>query len=135
MGEAYGSGIPLGYVAIQSNSHTPGAKERLLRQLLLSLRERWKIHAKITLSDKDFGEINAMRGVWPEAKHQLCFWHVLRAAKKRLAILRRMPGPYNADAAHREFHWISTEFLPVAQGGTSVCARKRAVHCPTCYSR
>lgn len=133
MGEAYGSGLPLAYVAIQSNSHTPGAKERLLHQLLLSLREQWKIHAKITLSDKDFGEINAMRGVWPDAKHQLCFWHVLRAVKKRMAILRRMPGPYNADTAHREFHWISTEFLPVAQGGTSVRACKLTLNHLTFY--
>lgn len=124
MGEAYGSGLPLAYIAIQSNSHTPGAKEKLLRQLLLSLRDQWKIRAKITLTDKDFGEINAMRSVWPKAKHQLCFWHALRAAKKCLAILRRMPGPYNVDAAHSEFHWISMEFLPVAQGGTAVRAQR-----------
>lgn len=105
---------------MQSNSHTPGAKERLIRQLLLSLREKWGIKARITLTDKDFSEINAMRSVFPEAKHQLCFWHVLRAVKKRFAILRRMPGYYDVKAAHEEFHWISSTFIPIAQGGTLV---------------
>jgi hypothetical protein len=34
----------------------------------------------ITLTDKDWAEINACLAEYPDAKHQLCFWHVLRAA-------------------------------------------------------
>lgn len=99
-----------------------GGKEALLTDFLKHFRDVWGISAiAFTLSDKDSTEINAFRAVWPKAKHQLCYWHCNKAVKKRLAILRRMPGPYNAEAARREFPFISKDFVPFAQqkGGTT----------------
>ncbi|THH03045.1 hypothetical protein EW146_g10517, partial [Bondarzewia mesenterica] len=58
LGEVQGSGLPLGYLLIQSNAATHGAKENLLRQLLRHVRKK-KIKPSFTLSDKDFAEINA----------------------------------------------------------------------------
>jgi hypothetical protein len=75
----------------------------------------WDIQPLFTLTDKDWSEINAFMAQYPEAKHQLCFWHALRAIKTRLAILRRAPAPYNVKLAHSEFDWIDQSFVPINQ--------------------
>lgn len=108
--------MPLGYLLIQSSSTaTAGGKERFLRRFLSHFRRVWKVRAIITLTDKDWAEINAFMAEYPEAKHQLCFWHALRAIKKRLAILRRMPAHYDVKSAHSEFEWINLNFVPIGQ--------------------
>lgn len=56
-----------------------------------------------------------MRRVFPEATHQICYWHTLRAVKQRLAVLRRQPAPYDADKAHRDFDFIDQTFVPIGQ--------------------
>ncbi len=116
LGETYGKGLPLGYVLVQSNGGGKTyAKERLLSQFLAFIRDVWGIQAIITLSDKDPNEIAALRKCFPDAKHQMCFWHNVRAIKTRLAILRRTPGPYNAAQAKAEFPWIDENFVPINQ--------------------
>jgi hypothetical protein len=108
--------MPLGYLLIQSSGDgATGGKERLIRQLLHHFHKVWKVRAIITLTDKDWSEINAFLAEYPDAKHQLCFWHALRAIKQRLAILRRAPAYYNATLAHEEFNWIDPKFVPIAQ--------------------
>jgi hypothetical protein len=49
-----------------------GSKQLVLERFLDQLKKRG-VKPKFTLSDKDWSEINAMREVWPNAKHQLCF--------------------------------------------------------------
>lgn len=93
----------------------PGAKEQFLGDFLVYIRSTWGIRAIFTLTDKDWAEINAFLRAHPEAKHQLCFWHALRALKQRLAILRRRPAHYDVDKARSEFSWIDPTFVPVAQ--------------------
>jgi hypothetical protein len=92
-----------------------GGKENFLHQLLTHFNTVWKVHALITLTDKDWSKINAFLAKYPNAKHQLCFWHVLRAIKTRLAILRRVPAHYAVKSAHAEFNWIDEKFVPVSQ--------------------
>lgn len=120
LGETYGSGLPLGYVLIRLDNAAPGAKERSIRALLRYIRKMWKIRAIVTLTDKDWGEINAFLAEYPEAKHQLCFWHCLRAIKKRLSILRRAPAHYNVGEAMKEFIFIKADFVPVGQSKNPV---------------
>lgn len=115
LGEVYGSGCPLGYLLIQSKSGEPGGKERYISELLDYFNKKWKLKALITLTDKDISEINAFLKVFPDAKHQLCFWHCLRAIKTRLSILRRKPKYYDVKEAKMEFPWIDEKFLPLAQ--------------------
>ena len=116
LGETYGSGCPLGYLLIQSSGDTEeGGKERYLRDLLSYVKDTWNLCALITLTDKDLSEINAFLAVYPEAKHQLCFWHCLRAVKTRLSILRRRPKHYDVLEAKKEFDWIDETFVPSAQ--------------------
>ncbi|KAG6818800.1 hypothetical protein H0H93_001521 [Arthromyces matolae] len=117
LGEVYGSGCPLGYVLVRSltSDANPGAKERFLADFLTHIKRKWTLSPTITLTDKDFSEINAFTKVFPNAKHQLCFWHCLRAIKTRLSILRRKPKHYNVLEAMKEFDFIDEKFVPLAQ--------------------
>ncbi|OCH85783.1 hypothetical protein OBBRIDRAFT_857739, partial [Obba rivulosa] len=113
--EAYRSGLPIGFLLIRSNDGEKHGKEKLISQFLQHIRTNWKISPKFTLSDKDYLEIHAMREQFPEAKHQLCYWHAARAVKTRLLVLRRAPAPYNVVQARKEFPDLDPNFVPVGQ--------------------
>ena len=116
LGEVYGSGCPLGYLLIQSaKDGKENGKQRYIEELLDHFKRAWKLKPIFTLTDKDMGEINAFLAKFPDAKHQLCFWHCLRAIKIRLSILRRRPQYYDAKRAKKEFDWIDLDFVPVSQ--------------------
>ncbi|KAG6824654.1 hypothetical protein H0H92_006195 [Tricholoma furcatifolium] len=117
LGEIYGSGCPLGYLLLHTSNGNSGAKERYLTEFLKAFQNACETDFKpiITLSDKDLSEINALRAVFTESKHQLCFWHCLRAIKQRLSILRRRPKYYHVLEAKHEFDWIDASFVPIAQ--------------------
>jgi FPC/CPF motif-containing protein YcgG len=112
---AHGSGIPLAYCLIQTSPNaTAGAKQAILTSFLGELR-KLGIMPEFTLSDKDWSEINAMKEVWPRAKHQLCFWHALRALKQRLSKNKITPAAYDPKEAQHEFSFINSSFVPLAQ--------------------
>ena len=112
---AEGSGVPLAYLMIQTSKEAgKGAKEQILRSFLQKLKDAG-VEPEFTLTDKDWSEINAMRAVWPNAKHQLCLWHGLHALKQRLAKNKDPPVYYDADGAHSTFPFISPDFVPLAQ--------------------
>lgn len=118
MGERRGSGLVLGYLLVRRTGKgkpEANAKASIIEEWLHHFRDQYSLDALFTLSDKDPSEIAAMGSVWPKAKHQLCFWHFLRALKKRLSILRRQPAYYNAEAAHQQFSWIDKDFVPRGQ--------------------
>ena len=103
MAEVKGSGVPLAFLLIStSKDAAPLAKQTVLEQFLRRLKDKG-VNPKFTLSDKDWSEINAMHSVWPTAKHQLCFWHALRAVKQHLAKNREAPGPYDANSEHHGY--------------------------------
>ncbi|KAG6818261.1 hypothetical protein H0H93_006436 [Arthromyces matolae] len=115
IGEVYGSGCPLGYLFLHATNGDSGAKERFITDFLNYFRRNCNLEPIITLTDKDFSEINAFRKVFPDAKHQLCFWHCLRAIKTRLSVLRRRPKYYDVLEAKKEFDWIDESFVPISQ--------------------
>ena len=56
-------------------------------------------------------EIGASRRVWPNAKHQLCWWHQREAVRRWLK--GNLPtSPYNAQRAAHEHAFIDTTFKP-----------------------
>ena len=59
-------------------------------------------------------EINALKHIWPQAKHQLCLWHILRALKRQLS-QNQNPGSYSASEAHDAFPDINLSFVPLGQ--------------------
>ncbi len=111
----YGSGLPLGYLLLCSDGSEKGRKERYFRQFLTVICDKWHLDTVFTVTDKDWSEINACQAIFPDVKHQLCYWHCLRSVKTRLSILRRMPAHYNVDEAHMEFLWICSDFVPIRQ--------------------
>lgn len=65
-------------------------------------------------------EIGASRRIWPEAKHQLCWWH------QREALRRRLKGPlptsiYNSQRAKHEHAFISLTFKPYGRADPNDC--------------
>ncbi|KAF5343906.1 hypothetical protein D9758_012133 [Tetrapyrgos nigripes] len=117
LGEVYGSGCPLGFLLLQSpQSGEAGVKEKYIYSFLEHFKLRYDLCPAFTLSDKDLSEINAFLKSFPDAKHQLCLWHCLRAVKQRLSILHRPPKVYNVTEARNEFgDAINRDFVPVGQ--------------------
>ena len=59
-------------------------------------------------------EIGASRRVWPDAKHQLCWWHQREAIRKR--IKGNLPtSAYNSQRANREHAFIDVNFQPTSR--------------------
>lgn len=115
LGEIYGSGLPLGFLLVKNNNGAAGGTQRCLEAFIGHFTEAWNLVPITTHTDKNASEINSFRTTIPESKHQLCFWHALRAVRSRLKILRRQPRYYNVEDARREFLWISKDFLPTTQ--------------------
>lgn len=63
-------------------------------------------------ANKDFAEISAFGKTWPDAKIQLCWWHLSCAVMQRLAKASLRTSEYDANAPHEEFHFIPTTFHP-----------------------
>jgi hypothetical protein len=97
-----GEGLPLSYLFITSKANAaPHTKHTVLIEWMRAFRALG-VDPEFTLSDKDQSEINALKHVWPQAKHQLCLWHLLRALKRRLS-QNGHPISYNALEAHSTF--------------------------------
>ena len=112
-----GEGLPLSYLFITTEANAaPHTKQNALIEWFKALR-LLEITPRFTMSDKDQSEINALREVWPDAKHQLCFWHTLRAIKRRLS-QNEPPGLYNALEANAKFKEIDLGFVPLGQMST-----------------
>ncbi|SAL97325.1 hypothetical protein [Absidia glauca] len=63
--------------------------------------------------DKDPAEISAIATTWGEHTVRLCLWHLNRDVDKKLAAKRgRLGQIYDAEAAHAEFDFVDTQFLP-----------------------
>jgi len=109
-----GEGLPLAYLFITTEANAAShTKEKALVAWMEAISSLG-IDPQFTLSDKDQSEISALRQVWPNAKHQLCLWHVLRALKRRLS-QNGNPGSYNALEAHHAFPDIDPAFVPLGQ--------------------
>jgi hypothetical protein len=83
-----GEGLPRCYLLITSKANAaPHAKHAALIDWVRAFRALGA-DPQFTLSDKDQSEINALKYLWPQAKHQLCLWHLLRSLKRRLSQYR-----------------------------------------------
>jgi hypothetical protein len=75
------------------------------------LRDKYGVVPRFVHSDKDMAEIGMSQRVWPDAKVQLCWWHIRKAVRSRLQ--GNLPtSPYNIERAHREYAFIKKDFLP-----------------------
>ena len=49
---------------------------------------------------------------WADSKHQLCWWHLRKAIRERMAKNKLSTTPYNAVHACSEFRFINSAFAP-----------------------
>lgn len=114
--EIDGVGFPLGYALLTASEEiSEGAKTHAIENFLSHFKERG-ISPTFVHTDKDMAEVSAIHTVWPNTKIQLCFWHVLRALKKRLAEASKKTKGYRAKDANMEFDFISTNFVSALTG-------------------
>lgn len=70
--------------------------------------------------------------IWPDTKHQLCFWHAVRALKQHLCKNKETPAPYNTATTNREFPFIDVSFIPAGQcaaAGTNLVCTLFLIYC------
>ena len=114
-----GEGLPLSFLFVVTSAEAPPhTKERVLVNWMAALKTLG-IAPEFTFSDKDQKEINALRQFWPTAKHQLCFWHVQQALKRRLVSNQEPPAYYRSMDAKKIFPFIDPTFLPLGQMPTN----------------
>lgn len=116
--EANGKALPMLFLFIETTAlAAPNAKRRKIAECLQFIKPHC-LNLKFTLSDKDVQEIGAVEDVFPELKHQLCYWHVLRYISDRKNDNTR-PRPYDARAAHRIFNFIDSSWVQPRQAAAS----------------
>lgn len=86
-----------------------------LTSWLRQIRSKYNINPRFIHTDKDIAEIKAAQAVWPDSKHQLCWWHLKRAITTRLNKNKLSTTPYDANIAHSEFNFIDLEFRPTGK--------------------
>ncbi|KAJ6602810.1 hypothetical protein DFH09DRAFT_1270635 [Mycena vulgaris] len=115
MGEHDGAGFPLSYLLLSTaSSIDQGKRTRALTAWAKCVRDTYGIIAKFTHVDKDMAEIGMLKDVW-NAKISLCWWHLRRAVRTRLANAKLATTPYDPGRAHAEFSFIDVAFVPLGQ--------------------
>ena len=106
------TGFPLSYCLLSTaDSIEIGKRSKALKAWASCLKEKYGIIPKIAHTDKDMAEIGMLRDVW-DPKVQLCWWHLRKAVRNRLATNKLTTTPYNALRAKTEFPWIDIAFVP-----------------------
>jgi len=102
-----------------------GKRTQALEAWCTVLRNKYGVIPKFVHVDKDMAEIGMVRTVWPTAKIQLCWWHLRKAVRERLAKGKLSTTPYDSQQAKMEFTFIDTAFQPLGipdpgdfEGGT-----------------
>ncbi|KAF7378400.1 SWIM-type domain-containing protein [Mycena sanguinolenta] len=117
MGEYDNAGFPLSYLLLSTASSISQGKRRMaLTTWATCLRVAYGVTARFTHVDKDMAEIRMLKDVW-NAKISLCWWHLRRAVRTRLASSKLATTPYDAAQANAEFSFIiiDVRFVPLGQ--------------------
>jgi hypothetical protein len=113
IGEVDGFGVPLAYCLLSTaTSIAKDKRTQALSAFFSAARDKYNLNPDVIHTDKDMAEVNAAHIVWPSSKHQLCWWHLRKAVRTRLAKNSLSTVPYHPFDAEREFGFIDVEFLP-----------------------
>ncbi|KIO18476.1 hypothetical protein M407DRAFT_48553, partial [Tulasnella calospora MUT 4182] len=110
--EGNGQGILIGFIyttAMDGTAKT-GAKLWLLIDFLEFFKARCP-RILFTLTDKEKAEINAFQKVWPEAKHQCCYWYAIQYLETHLSE-NKPPAFYDPREAWMKFDFIDPTWAP-----------------------
>lgn len=112
MAEHDGAGFPLSYCLISTAaSMDQGKRTKALAAWAKCIHDRYGVNPVFMHVDKDMAEIGCSREVW-DAKISLCWWHLRRAVRTRLAKAKLATTPYNIKRACQEFDFIDDGFFP-----------------------
>jgi hypothetical protein len=112
MAEHDGAGYPIAYCLLSTaTSIEIGKRTKALNAWASRLRDEYGIYPDFCHLDKDMGEIGMARGVW-KAKLQLCWWHMRKAIRERLAKNKLSTTPYHVARAQEQFAFIDPHFRP-----------------------
>jgi hypothetical protein len=116
----YGSGYPIAYLIMKVDTTVPNDQESqriAVLKLFFQTMKNQGLNPTFMFCDKDRSEINAIEATWHNNDNpilRLCLWHLKRAVKFKLQSQKPHILPvYDAQAAHSEFPFVDTNFLPV----------------------
>lgn len=113
MAEYDNAGFPLSYCLLSTaTSMEIGKRTKALTAWATCVRDKYGIEPEFAHVDKDMAEIAMLRRVWRGIKIQICWWHLRKAVRERLAKRKLSTTPYNAQRAHQQFPFIDTTFVP-----------------------
>lgn len=95
LAEVDGTGVPIAYTFAKPTGAKVANTSAPLTKLLFILLQRVRQAGFLPSffgCDKDTAEIVAIKSVFPLVKVQLCYWHVLRAMKQKLAANKQTAG-------------------------------------------
>ncbi|KAG6863348.1 hypothetical protein C0991_006561, partial [Blastosporella zonata] len=116
MAEHDNAGFPLSYCLLSTASAVDqGKRTKALTAWAVCLKAAYDVSPMFVHVDKDMAEISMAQKVWGSAKISLCWWHLRRAVRARLANGKLATSPYNAQRAHAEFDFIDLSFGPVGR--------------------
>src|ERR1700761_7878209 len=106
------AGFPLSYCLLTTASSIEEQKRlKALELWAVILRDKYDVRPRFVHTDKDMAEIGASRRTWTESKHQLCWWHLREAIKRRFK--GNLPtSVYHPQRAAREHPFINPSFTP-----------------------
>jgi len=112
MAEHDNAGFPLTYCLLSTATAIDHHKRlKALVAWTTCLRRMYGINPIFAHVDKDMAEIGCLREVW-NAKISLCWWHLRRAVRTRLAKAKLSTTLYDVKRAHEEFPFIDMSFMP-----------------------
>jgi len=112
MGEHDNAGFPLTYCLLSTTTAIDqGKRTKALMAWSCCLRDLYGVEPTFIHTDKDMAEIGCSKAVW-KAKINLCWWHLRRAVRTRLAKAKLSTTAYNMERAREEYAFISTNFKP-----------------------
>ena len=122
LGEYDNAGFPLSYCLLSTVAATEiGKRTKALTAWGTVLREKYGVIPQFVHVDKDMAEIGSCRKTWPQAKIQLCWWHLRKAVRTRLQLAKLSTTPYNVERARGEFRFISAGFQPSGKADAKEC--------------
>lgn len=106
------AGFPLSYCLLtMATAMNVQKRLKALESWIVILRDQYGVVPRFVHTDKDMVEIGASRRTWPASKHQLCWWHLHEAVKRRLK--GNLPtSVYHPQWATCEHSFIKPSFIP-----------------------
>jgi hypothetical protein len=118
MAEHDNAGFPLSYCLLSTaTAIDDGKRTRSLTAWANCLKEAYGVEPTFVHVDEDMAKITMARRVW-NAKISLCWWHLRRAVRARLANGKLSTTPCNAKRARAEFTFIDLDFMPKGRPDT-----------------